>query len=551
MAMYSGAFETSETPGLAEYLKAIQARKLLVILCTLLGIGAAYLFTESRTPTYDAGVRVLVAPSPVRSSNGTNLPKPNLETEREILASESIAQVVSRTVDGAAAPRTLLEDLNVRFRTSSEVLSLTYTFTDPEVTAAVANAFAENYVADRIAATTDFYASERETLEGSIASLETRIDTVDRDIRRIDAGIGDIETGDQVTLEAVRQERQVLANQRSQLTAERLRVDDDIRVLGAQERSRSVAAEVLELADPPQDPNGFGDRLLWALGALFGLLAGIVAAFVADRLDTTAREESDVELAIGQSVLGSVPPFGFGSAKGSAPLVMLSTNTNSKTQRAQESFRRLRTSVQFLASSDQLHSFLLTSSVPAEGKSTVSANLAVALAQAGNTVVLVSADMRRPTLETMFGIRNNEGLADHLRSNTADYPPVISVGIDNLALIPSGPSPANPGELLGSPNFKELIVQLEATYDFVIVDSPPVLSAADAPAAATSVGGVVIVVDSKRTDTSTLLQVRSDLERSGARIVGALLNKDRSRSTKFWSRRDRYAYERATADLKR
>ncbi len=549
MVMYNGSFDTSEAPGLQDYIKAVQARKLLVLLLLLIGLGLAYLFTSSRTPVFEASTRVLVNPSPVRTGTTGNT-RANLETEREILTSEPVARIVAADVDGAPSPRDILEDLDVEFRTGSEVLSLTYTFTDPDVTAAVVNGFAETYTADRVAGTAEVYAAERATLNTSVEGINEQVASIDSALDRNNRQLAalDIDTAD---ADVLRAERTRLSTQSNQLTAELIAAERALRNLDQQEQGSSVAAEVLELADPPDSPQGLPDSVLWIVGGFLGLIAGIVTAFIADRLDTTAREESDVELAIGKSVLGSVPPFGFGSARGQAAMVMTSDSTNTKTQRAQESFRRLRTSVQFVASTDQIRSFLLTSSQPAEGKSTVSANLAVALAQAGNTVVLVSADMRRPTIETLFGIRNNTGLSDHLQSNSDGYPPVISIGIENLALIPSGPSPVNPGELLGSPRFKELIIQLEATYDFVIVDSPPVLSAADSAAAAVNVGGVVVVVDSKRTDTDTLLQVRSDLERSGARVVGALLNKDRSRSTKFWSRRDRYAYERATAEARK
>ncbi len=554
MVMYNGTFETNETPGLQDYLKAIQARKLLVLCFLLAGVALAYLFTSGRTAEYEAGARVLVAPSPVRSSNSANLPKPNLETEREILASEAVAQVVSSAVVGADQPREILRDLDVEFRTGSEVLSLSYQSPDPRVSAQVVNGFANTYVQQRVTETNAFYEAESSALRVGVDSVNEQIVAIDSDLSRIEREIANVDPTDDAStsqLDTLRAERTVQAGQRSQLTAERIRIQNSLRDLQQQQQGRSVAAAVLELADPPTSPVGLGERLLWIVGGLLGLIAGIIAAFVADRLDTTAREESDVELAVGQSVVGSIPPFSFGTVRGAASLVMLSSNTSTRVQRAQESFRRLRTSIQYISTSDSIHSFLVTSSQPAEGKSTISANLAVALAQAGNTVVLVSADMRRPTIETLFGIRNNSGLSTYLGDQEATFPPVISIGIDNLALIPSGPSPSNPGELLGSTAFRELIIQLEATYDIVIVDSPPVLSAADAPAAAPSLGGVLLVVDSKRTDTETLLKVRSDLERAGARIVGSLLNKDGSRSTKFWSRRDRYAYERASAQLSR
>ncbi len=549
MVMYNNSAEVNETPGLEEYLKAIQARKLLVLLAALIGLGLAYLYTNSRVANYSASSRVLVAPSPIRAPNPESPPAPNLETEREVLKSESLADEVVRAVAGVDNARQVLGELKVQFRNTSTVLTLTYTHEDPVVAAAVVNGFASSYTAQRVDQTNDIYQGQLSSVDDAIATITDQVAAIDSQLVSVEGKLNRADPTDLATGEILRADRNRISNERSQLTSELLRQNSGRSALLQKQRGRSIAAKVLELADPPSSPNGFGERILWAIGLIFGVTAGVVVAFIADRLDTTAREESDVELAVGGSVLGSVPPFGYGNRDGASSLVMLSENRSTRIQRAQESFRRLRTSIQYLSNSSNIASFMFTSSRPAEGKSTISSNLAVALAQSGKSTILVSADMRRPTIETTFGIRNESGLSNYLGHTGEEFPPVISIGITNLAFIPSGPLPPNPGELLESQRFRELIVQLEATYDFVIVDTPPVLSAADAAAAATSVGGVVVVVDSRRTDTQTLLQVRSDLERAGARIVGSLLNKDRKKSTRFWSRRDRYAYERVSAQV--
>lgn len=550
MVMYANSAEVQETPGLEEYLKAIQARKLLVAMVALLALALAYLYTNDRSASYDASARVLVAPSPIRAPNPDSPPAPNLETEREVLTSEALANQVVDAVNDVDNPRELLSDLKVEFRNSSTVLTLTFTHGDPVVAAAVVNEFAKTYTEQRVQQTAEVYAGQLATFEDSIGTIGQRISTLEDELELVEGAIRRADPADLVRIEQLRADRGRITNERSQNNGELLRQESLRSTLLQRQGGRSVAADVLELADPPTAPNGFGDRIIWAIGLLLGLIAGIVVAFIADRLDTTAREESDVELAVGGSVLGSVPPFGYGNRDGASSLIMMSQNRSTRIQRSQESFRRLRTSIQYLANTNSIASFMFTSCRPAEGKSTISANLAVALAKSGKTTVLVSGDMRRPTIETIFGIRNDTGLSDFLDETGAAFPPIVSIGIDNLAFIPSGPTPPNPSELLESSRFRELIVQLEATYDFVIVDTPPVLSAADAASASTSVGGVVVVVDSRRTDTQTLLQVRSDLERAGARIVGSLLNKDRTKSARFWSRRDRYAYERATAQAR-
>ena len=153
--------------------------------------------------------------------------------------------------------------------------------------------------------------------------------------------------------------------------------------------------------------------------------------------------------------------------------------------------------------------------------------------------------MRRPTLEGLMSIHNQTGLSDLLAAPELRPPPLLDVGVPNLAVLPSGPLPPNPGELLASKNFADLVELLNLKFEYVIVDTPPVLSAADSISAATSTDGVIVVVDGQKTDMTTILQVRSDLDRAGANVVGAVLNRDRSRNARIFSRRDRYAYERA------
>ena len=225
---------------------------------------------------------------------------------------------------------------------------------------------------------------------------------------------------------------------------------------------------------------------------------------------------------------------------------MLASGRSARIQRARESFRRLRSSVQFLAASREADTYLVTSARPGEGKSTVSVNLAVAMAQGGGSVCLVNADLRRPTVEKMLGVPNSQGLSDWLVDNTITDILVPISNIPGLVVLPSGPPPTNPGELLSSGELSSLMDELITQFDTVIIDAPPILSAADASTIAPSVDGTLIVVDGQRTDTDTLLRVRGELERTGGTVLGAVLNRDSSDNAPRLGR-DRYAYERVSA----
>ncbi len=559
--MYEANSQANETPGLEDYLKAIQARKWLVIAFAIAGLILAALFAASRTSSYDAEATVVLRPTPAGGNSGVDQDiktLPNLETERAKFTSLGNAQAVKRELGLDIGARELLKPskLSVQFEPQGQVLEARFTDENPETAALIVNSFADNYVEQRNAESDEYYEQQLTIVQGDFDQLQAQLDDINEQSaavqRSLQETFGGTPTDSEIAARAgynaeLQNLNQLRATVLSPLNTTRSRVQ----VLTRSQATLNLAppGEVLRAAAPPTEPNGLGSNAIRIAGLLAGLLLGIAAAFVLDRLDNTAREESDVELAIAASVLGTVPPFGFSNRTGASALVMLSSSKATSVQRARESFRRLRTSLQYLATTDNIHSLLITSAQPSEGKSVSATNLAIALAQGGSPTVLVSADMRRPSIENLFGIGNTEGLSTALQAREVTPPPIVSVGVENLAVIPSGPTPANPGELLGSARFRDLIRRLEATYEYVVVDTPPVLSAADAIAASASVGGVVVLVDSRRTDTSTLLQVRSDLDRAGARVLGAILNRDRSRDAGFFSRRDRYAYERASKNL--
>lgn len=190
-----------------------------------------------------------------------------------------------------------------------------------------------------------------------------------------------------------------------------------------------------------------------------------------------------------------------------------------------EAYRTLRTNLEFLSLDEPLRTLVVTSPGAEEGKSTALANLAVTLAQGGKRVILVDCDLRRPTQHTLFGLDNAAGLTTMMLDEAAQSdPPLRETPVDGLRVLPAGPAPPNPAELLGSRRMKEAMAALLEQADVLLFDAPPVLAVTDALVLAVQTDGVLLVVKACGTRREHVEQAKERLERVNARTVGAVLN---------------------------
>ncbi len=193
--------------------------------------------------------------------------------------------------------------------------------------------------------------------------------------------------------------------------------------------------------------------------------------------------------------------------------------------RAAEAYRTLRTNLTSAALDDPIETLIVTTAAPGEGKSTVVANLAVAMAQGERRTVLVDADLRRPALHDIFGAPNDRGLTTMIVEETSlDDLPLLDVGVENLWLVPSGPLPPNPADILGSRRMEAVIAMLKSRADVVLFDAPPVVSATDTAVLGTKVDGVLLVVAAGQTRRDHALRAKEILRRVHVRVVGAVLD---------------------------
>jgi capsular exopolysaccharide synthesis family protein len=302
---------------------------------------------------------------------------------------------------------------------------------------------------------------------------------------------------------------------------------------------------IAEIAIPPDTPIA-PRRLTTVLAALFlSTLFGAGLALFLEYLDDTIRTTEEVENFLRLPALAAIPTIDSmpkrrlllvggnspdeESGKDSSELLI---NNDPRSSLA-EAYRQLRTSILLSTAGHAPKSLLITSSLPAEGKTTTAVNTAISLAQTGAKVLVIDADMRRPRLHSVFGVSNAEGLSSILSSDLEEQEILNIVQYDNdskLNLLPSGPIPPNPAELIGSEQMANLLKTMQANFTHVVVDSPPIASFTDGVLIASMVDGVILVVHSGKSSRQVVRRSRQLLMDIGVKIFGVVLNNVNLRS---------------------
>ncbi|QIH77973.1 polysaccharide biosynthesis tyrosine autokinase [Macrococcoides canis] len=203
-----------------------------------------------------------------------------------------------------------------------------------------------------------------------------------------------------------------------------------------------------------------------------------------------------------------------------------------------EQYRMIRSNIMFSGIDNEIKKLVVTSAAPSAGKSRTAANIAVAYAQAGKNVLLIDGDLRKPTVQYTFEIKNVFGLSNLITDQINISQAVQNTQVENLSIMTSGPIPPNPSELLASKRFKELLSNLEEYFDMIIIDTPPVLAVTDAVIMSTLVDGTILVTDVETNNKNHLVKAKEVLQKSDANILGIVLN-----NVEKSSKDDYYYYE--------
>jgi capsular exopolysaccharide synthesis family protein len=520
---------------LHEFFTLLRRRRWMIALVVVVVAGGALGVSLLQRPVYEASALLLIE-EPATASNTVLNPSDGqqetsgtlvVQTQMQIITSQPVIDAVTKQLGRDSSGVTVSEvgqTLVVRVTASS---------TSPSHAAAVANAYANQYITF----------TRGQDINSDIAAatqLKTQIDNLQTKINGIDAQVAAASGPNQATVQAN------LGPQRDNLVTQQGLFTEQLQQLEVEQSLRTGAAELVTPAAVPSAPVSPKPIRNAILGILAGLLLGVAAAYGFDYLDDSVKSVEDVANATrGLPNLGLIPQVSNWKETNETMVVSV-TDPTSPTS---EAYRTLRTSIQFVRLDHEARIIQVTSPSAAEGKTTTLANLGVALAQAGQRVCLCCCDLRRPRVHEFFGLDNEIGLTStilgqhSLSSAIQDVP-----GIDGLRVLASGPLPPNPSELLGSPRAAEVIKTLAASFDTVLVDSPPVLPVTDAAVLSGVVDATLLTVSAGDTTTREIARALQILNQVHAPLIGTVINGVTSQTGGgyyIYGRNRYYRYEQA------
>ena len=505
---------------LRDYFRILSQRKWTAILVFLLVVGGVLALSYRQDPVYGSEAQVLVPPpaSGVNTDTGQVIEgKANLETEAAIASSKVVAAPAAVALADALGvdpsdPRVidrLLRSIQVAPSKAADILLFRAEAGDPGEAQAIAQQFATSYLEYR-------RAQNVSTLNTLVRNLETRRQEAQADL---DA-LPDTEVNGQA---------------RAALQSDIDELDGRIEPLrGVIQQIKDNLGGVLTDAKVPTTPTRPNHLRDGVLAGIVGLLLGFGAAYLRDYVDDSLRGVEDVERQAGTTLIDVIPHVVHDRVDGSrkreqrkdrsaAPIRRHLVAEDDPRAPATEAYRTLRTNLLFMSATGPLRVLIVTSPLQGEGKSTTAANLAAVLAHSGQRVLLVGADLRRPSLHQFFGLSNRVGLSSVLSGQAEITTAVQDPGIHDLRVLPGGPVPPNPAELLGSPRMRRLLDDVKEVADWVLLDGPPVLGLADALVLSALADGTVMVVN-EATNRRVLAHARDQLSKVQTRPAGVVLN---------------------------
>lgn len=496
--------QSATSADLTQYVRVIRRNWLAIVATIGICVGLAVIYTKLQTPKYQAVAQVRIPQQSSGQSVSRDQNITDVQTEVQVMQSDEVAVGAGRALKSSQPPRDLLANLTVTTPTEARVLAVSYSAESAQQARAGAQAFADAYIASKKS-----QAGAAKTLQ--MATLQAPIDRLNGEQaaaqRAADAAIPNSQQYRDASASVNR-----IASQLSTLQAQ----------LAAAQAVSVDSGQVLSPAVLPKGPAGPKLPINMAIGLVGGLLLGLILAFTRDRFDEQVREVNDLEQVLDVPILASIPIFPGRTRRTRGRQAELVTLHAPEGPHA-DAFRRLRSSIQLALRSIGAHVVVVSSANAADGKSTVSSNLAISLAQAGARTCLVSGDVRRPKLEKLFQIYDQHGLTDVLNGSATLDDVLTEVG--SLAFLPSGQVRTNPTDLLQSESMAEVVTKLRGQFEYVIIDTPPVLAVADVLGLVPMADAVLLVVSASETTGAEIQETQAQIAQAGGKIIGAVMNR--------------------------
>ncbi|MGH8990488.1 MAG: polysaccharide biosynthesis tyrosine autokinase [Acidimicrobiia bacterium] len=496
---------TEASVEMGDYISVIQRRKVLIAAMTLAGLVLALFYSVIlANPTYVSHSEVEVKPIVFDPFGGLNLDRElNMGTERELARSDSVAALAKEKLKSDKSLAQLTKKVTVSAVGSTQVLSIDCAQGTRLGAQECSKAFAEAYIDFRRAQATARRDAGRGNVEAALTPINNAIVEAQRRLAAVPPASPQEAEADAV----LRGLEDQAAPYRDKLAAyNTLDVTNPGFVVSPANRPGAAAS-------PKPKTNAL-------MGAFFGFFLGLLVAFGRDRVDGRLRGRVDLEEQLRAPVLATVPRTRRSGR--SAPTLVTMQHPHSP---ASEAYRALRTRMLVMAERRGMKTIMVASPSGEDGRTAIAANLAVSLSQVGKRVVLLSADLRKSSVHQYFGLDNERGLSNVL---AGEMPPWEAVqeppGLERLWVFGSGPTPAQPAELLQSDLMRELLAERRKVADFVIIEAPAALDASDCLALAPLVDGILVVADAKHTGREEIVLVREQFEQIGGEVLGAVLS---------------------------
>ena len=477
----------------------------LIVTATVLAAFASFIATLRQPPVYNAITTLMIGQAimdPNPSSNEFQLGRQLAENYADIANRDPI-----RVATMEALGLSILPDYIVT--PNSQFIEISVTDSIPERAQAVANELAHQLILLGPAGASLNGQGRQEFVNSQLDTIEAQIETTQEEITRLQGELGNMVSARQIS----DTQNQISALQNKLTTLQSNYADLLSTTLAGAVNSLSV----IEPAGLPWRPIGPNRIATVLLAAVIGFVLATAAAYLLDYLDDTIKLPEDVKRITDYPIVGYLSDWG--NEVGNRVFV-----ADNPRHPVVEGYRTLRTNLEFASVDEDVKTIFVASADTEDGKSSVASNLAVVMSQAEKRVILMDADLRKPSIHTFFGMSNEYGLSEIFRGRLSIDDAIKEWNGGQISILTAGDPPPNSSELLGSKRMSEILVELQARADLIVIDGPPFL-VADATTLAAKVDGVLVVIRSGYTHEPGVRSMLQQLDRVGARVLGIVMNR--------------------------